>query len=319
MRPSEPSDPRPIPPRGATGARTASSLTGSPPIEPPAALARRWALLGSRAARRGLLTFARHGRAAIRPSLESVPARDYAPGDDPRQIDWRLCARRDELLVRPPAEPPPRRLDIVLDASRSMALGCPPKLDLARGLAVAAACAALGAGWCVRLLVAADRLVFDSPVLSGVAAAARATRWLQRVEPRGGATDLRAAIEAMLRRRLRPGCVILLGDLGDPAGLPAALDLLLEAGYDPQAARVFDPREAESPPPGDVELFDVETGARWRATITPRLAARYRRKYAEFDERLDEICRRRRVPLARVACDQPVALAAERLLLAPAR
>ena len=64
----------------------------------------RYLSLASRRAGGGILA----GPRAKRPTFGRCPAggtelgghRDYAPGDDYRQIDWNLCARHDELLTK---------------------------------------------------------------------------------------------------------------------------------------------------------------------------------------------------------------------------
>ncbi len=53
-------------------------------------------------------------------ALEFQQYRSYAPGDDLRQLDWRLFARTDQLAIRVQTPETPFRLGVVLDASASM-------------------------------------------------------------------------------------------------------------------------------------------------------------------------------------------------------
>ena len=55
-------------------------------------------------------------------SLEFHDRRSYEPGDDVRHLDWRAYARTDTLLVRQWREEVLARCEILLDASRSMAV-----------------------------------------------------------------------------------------------------------------------------------------------------------------------------------------------------
>src|ERR1700744_6038680 len=55
-------------------------------------------------------------------SIDFQDHRMYAPGDDPRHLDWAAYARTDHYTMKLFREEVSPRLDIALDASRSMAL-----------------------------------------------------------------------------------------------------------------------------------------------------------------------------------------------------
>lgn len=52
--------------------------------------------------------------------LEFAQYRSYEPGDEPRQIDWKLYARSDRFFVREAERDAPLTLWVVIDASASM-------------------------------------------------------------------------------------------------------------------------------------------------------------------------------------------------------
>jgi hypothetical protein len=60
----------------------------------------------------------RHGGS----SLEFLDFRDYVPGDDLRHVDWRSYARTEQLRVRMHEEEVAPFVDVVVDASASMAV-----------------------------------------------------------------------------------------------------------------------------------------------------------------------------------------------------
>ena len=64
--------------------------------------------------------------------IEFADHRDYTPGDDFRYLDWNLYARHDELLLKRFQEEEDLHVYFLLDCSRSMAFGSPPKFDFAR-------------------------------------------------------------------------------------------------------------------------------------------------------------------------------------------
>ncbi len=90
-------------------------------------------------------------------SMEFHDRRPYQPGDDVRHIDWRAMARTDDVLVRVHQEEVVPRLDVLLDASRSMSVE-PGKAQLAVDLAAYFAVAGRASGVDVRLLVMGDRV-----------------------------------------------------------------------------------------------------------------------------------------------------------------
>jgi uncharacterized protein (DUF58 family) len=69
-------------------------------------------------------------------SQEFLDFRDYAPGDDLRHLDWRTYARTDQLKIKLFHEEVAPHVDVLVDASASMAV-TPGKERAARDLALA--------------------------------------------------------------------------------------------------------------------------------------------------------------------------------------
>src|SRR5262249_39845293 len=97
-------------------------------------------------------------------SLEFREHRDYQPGDDLRRVDWNAFARSDKLTVKLYREEISPHLDIVLDASRSMALETTAKAQAAIGLASILAVAAENAGFSHHAWLAGEQC---APVANG--------------------------------------------------------------------------------------------------------------------------------------------------------
>jgi len=70
-------------------------------------------------------------------SVEFADYRDYAPGDDLRQLDWNVFARLEKLFVKLFVEEEDVTITLLLDASASMASGTPEKLLFAKRAAAA--------------------------------------------------------------------------------------------------------------------------------------------------------------------------------------
>ncbi|MEA2652060.1 MAG: hypothetical protein QOI85_1781, partial [Chloroflexota bacterium] len=65
-------------------------------------------------------------------SVEFADYRNYAVGDDLRQLDWNAYARLEKLFVKLFVEEEDVTVHLLVDASRSMDYGEPNKLDAAR-------------------------------------------------------------------------------------------------------------------------------------------------------------------------------------------
>src|ERR671933_96795 len=78
-------------------------------------------------------------------SLEFADYRHYVEGDDPARVDWNIYSRTDTLFVRLYEEEEVLNVHLLVDASRSMDWGDPPKLRYARRLAAALGYVALNA------------------------------------------------------------------------------------------------------------------------------------------------------------------------------
>jgi len=236
---------------------------------------------------------------------EPTGLRDYAPGDDYRHVDWTLCARRDELLTRVFEGDEDRHAYVLLDCSPSMALGSPPKFQLARQIAAVLAYAAVGRRDRVGLVAFADGMAGMAGPVRHPGRLPALLRFLGELQPGGQRTDLMRTAEAFVRRYQRHGPVAVLSDLYAPDGFRGAMDLLRYHGYEPRLVEVYDPREERPGLLGDLELVDVESGAARRVTVTQRAADRYAELLGEFRRSARDYCAKHAIRHLRIACDTP--------------
>jgi len=234
-----------------------------------------------------------------------IGLRDYAPGDDYRHVDWRWCARRDELLTRLFATNEDNHAYILLDVSASMGQGEPPKFALARRIAAMLGYAALRHWTCLGISAFASGIVDDAPPMRHQAQMGRLLRFLEDQTLRAEATDLRRTAEQFGRRYQRRGPVVVISDLYDAGGFQPGLDILQADGYRPRVVRLYDAGEQTPDLRGDVELFDVEMQTSQRVTVTERAMQRYRELHAEFEASVDAYCARRGIPYLTIAADAP--------------
>lgn len=91
-------------------------------------------------------------------SLEFRDHREYQPGDDVRRIDWNAFARSDRLTVKLYHEEVSPHVDVMIDASRSMALENTAKVRATLGMAALVATAAANSGYTFGAWIARDRV-----------------------------------------------------------------------------------------------------------------------------------------------------------------
>jgi uncharacterized protein (DUF58 family) len=233
--------------------------------------------------------------------------RTYQPGDDFRYIDWNIFGRLDRLFVKMFAEEEDLSVHILLDASRSMAFGVPPKIDYARR--VAAALGFIG-------LVSLDR-VGAATFAAGIGGSLAPRRgraqifhlfeYLSRVVP-SGPTDVSRSLEDYALRSRSPGLAVVICDLLDESGAAAyrrGLKALLYRGFDVVLVQVLDREEISPADEGMSRLSDMETGRTVNVAIDARLRAAYRKKVAGFLGGVEEFCLANRIEYLRTSTVVP--------------
>src|SRR5580693_7861865 len=214
--------------------------------------------------------------------IEFADHREYTPGDDFRYLDWNVFARHGELLLKRFQEEEDLHIYLLLDCSRSMAFGDPPKFDYARQVAAALGYIALADLDRVAVVAFAGDIVADFPLTRGKARILGLLKFLEGIELQGTMTDLSRMARNFVHRGQRRGLAVVISDLFDPNGFERGLDLLRHHRYEPHLVQIFDRREAEPQVKGDVELVDVETGAIQKVTITERNLRQYRKIFADY-------------------------------------
>ncbi|MEZ6189150.1 MAG: DUF58 domain-containing protein [Planctomycetota bacterium] len=238
-------------------------------------------------------------------AVEFADYRAYAPGDDPRQIDWYAYARFEELYLKLFMAEQDLQVHLVCDHSASMRTGTPPKLGFAWHVLLALAYVGLAAGDRVRLELFAEAgaLARLGP-LQGRRGLARLLGFLKaQPEPSAG-TDLARAVRGFLARRPAPGVVVVFSDFLDPLGFKEPLERLRYSGFEPHVIHVVAPDEVEPQLGPDVDLVDVETGVVHTLPLDRASLAAYKARFAEFCAELEALCVRHQIGYARARSDQ---------------
>src|SRR4051794_41079903 len=126
-------------------------------------------------------------------SVEFADYRDYALGDDLRQLDWNVFARLEKLFVKLFVEEEDVTITLLLDASASMASGTPEKLLFAKRAAAALGYIGLASEDRVAISALGGRSSRRQSSLRGSGRVFRLLADLSAIEPVPGPTDLVAA------------------------------------------------------------------------------------------------------------------------------
>lgn len=213
-------------------------------------------------------------------SLEFQDRRAYAPGDDVRHLDWRAFARTDQLVVRQYREEILPRLDLVLDASFSMAHHA-EKAQCALDVVALLAFAARADGLAVNVVRAGEQL-------ERVA--------LDRLEAHELAFDGREPLDAALSRLgslLRPGALrIVVSDFLFPHDPRALVRSLAARSGGLALVQVLAREEREPDLASALRLTDCESDATLDLVVDQGTVERYRARLERLVTALDEECRR---------------------------
>ena len=224
-------------------------------------------------------------------SVEFADYRNYASGDDLRQLDWNVYARLEKLFIKLFVEEEDVTVHVLVDASRSMDFGEPNKLNFARR--AAGALAYLGLAHLDRVSVAflGDGRATMLRALRGKARVFEVFRFL--AEPRSERLTRLAEAARDYAGRLRGrGPLILISDLMDP-GYSDALRDLAATRCQLSVLHVLAPEELDPDVPPDARLVDNETGQGVEVTGDADLTERYRARLTEWQAELAAFCSRR--------------------------
>ncbi len=227
-------------------------------------------------------------------ALELHDFRGYHPGDDLRHVDWNAAARLGELVIRVRQDEVSPRVEVVLDATRSM--GVEPE-KAARALEIAA--------W---VLLLAQRGGLETTVLTVGRASGRALgvagfTLLERTQ-----MDGEEAFDVGLGRStvLRPcGLRVVVSDFLLEAS-PVALTERLARGAAGLALVQVLGAEDLQPLAGGQRLIDSETGEAIERLVTPEALESYATRLSAHVALWESAARRARASWAAIAAPTPL-------------
>ena len=237
-------------------------------------------------------------------SLEFSDYRKYQRGDDLRYVDWNVYRRLEKLFLKLFTAEEEMNVYLLLDTSRSMAEGDPPKIEYAKS--VAAALGYIG----LKNLDKVGGATFSSDLLLPLELGRGKKQILTLFNflgdlPCEGETDLRASVKSFSSLFPGSGLVVLVSDLFDPRGVRGGLEELVRKKYQPLVIHILDEKEAFPGSRGDVSLFDVESERERRLFLDGDLVRRFREELQNYFADIESFCRSRRIDYLRTTTATP--------------
>lgn len=226
--------------------------------------------------------------------IDFADHRSYTPGDDMRNLDWKVYRRTEKLFVKLFEEEEDLYIYFLVDTSQSMHLGRPNKFHLAAKLTAALAYIGLSNMDRVSIIPFSFRLDGRLPPSRGKSQIFKVFEFLSRTAP-GKQTTMRDAFKNFVAQNKRPGLVVVLSDFYDPDGFEEGLNILRYHRFEPMVLQLFDRRELEISVQGELELVDCETGDQRQITITPAMVAAYKQVFEEYSQELETFCTNRQI------------------------
>lgn len=258
------------------------------------------------------------GRALLAGSYASVfrgrgmdfeEVRAYQPGDDIRRMDWRVTARSNRPHTKLFREERERPILLSVDGGASMHFGTRVAFKSVQACRVAALL-----GWAglenhdrIGTVIFANTAARESRPTGGKRALLHCLQLLANASAAPPlAPDVIPFSDTLLRLRhlARHGCLVIL--ISDFNGLDANAEQHLGAlaqHNEVLAIRIFDPLEAELPPPGHYAFSDGrQIQDVW--TADPALRQRYREQFTTRSEHLATFCRQHGIRWLSISTEQ---------------
>lgn len=236
--------------------------------------------------------------------------REYRVGDDVRDIDWNVTARSNKPHIKVFEEERELTMMLMVDVSGSRGFGSTERIkkNLLTEIAAVLAFSASETGDKVGCILFSDRIEKFIPPKKGRSHILMIIRELIEFTPESRGTSLAEPVRYLTGALKKRCTAFLISDfLTTPTDTTAFEESLRIASskHDIVGIRLYDPREAELPDVGIVEMKDAESGAGvWVDTSSRAVRKEYAEAWRERTEEMERLLRRCRVDVATVATDE---------------
>lgn len=221
--------------------------------------------------------------------IDTIGYREYYPGDDIRNIDWKAYSRTEKMYVRQFEEEKTLTAHILLDTSKSMDFGTADisKFEYAAMLAV-------GIGYIIArnndkyaISTFSDKLRI-SPVRRGMSGVLKSMNSLLNVEIEGK-TDIDAISYTYAKMIKSRSLVIIISDfLEIPERIESTIRRFSE--NDLVLVQILDPFETELNMTGDARFSDMETNDEFKTFVSNSFRNKYKKEIETHTQTIENIC-----------------------------
>ena len=226
-------------------------------------------------------------------SVEFAEHRQYMPGDNIRDIDWKVYAKSDRFYIKQYEEETNLKAYLLLDCSASMAYHSEDrinKLDYAGMLSAALSYMMLRQRDAVGLVTYDSRLRRYIPPRSKAGHLHLLLNEIAKQTP-SDTTDIGATLHEMADRIKRRGLVIIMSDLLDDADtIISGLKHFRYNRHEVIVFQILDPRERDFAFPREAIFKDMETGEEL-TTLPYQIKKSYAEQVEEFTDKIATHCR----------------------------
>ena len=236
--------------------------------------------------------------------------REYRIGDDVRDIDWNVTARSRNPHIKVYEEERELTMMLLVDVSGSRAFGTTGKAkkSIMTEIAAVLAFSAAQNNDKIGCIFFSDKIEKFIPPKKGRSHILMIIRQLIEFVPENKATSLAEPVRYLTNAIKKRCTAFILSDFIDSPDDRQQFEetLRIASGkHDIVAIRVYDPREADLPDVGIVELRDAETGRKvWIDTSSMAVRSQYHDDWERQSAEIDRIFKKARVDSVSVATDE---------------
>lgn len=230
--------------------------------------------------------------------------KDYVPGDDFRDIDWKLYARTDKFYVKKFEEERDMAVHIIIDASGSMDYGRRiTKFDYASMIGLGFAYMALRNNEKFNFSTFAESLNYLK-AKKGLNQLVSIVDILEKLKIRGK-SELRKAFDDYKRYIRSKSFIVIISDfLYDLEEIKSVLSRFTK--HEVIVIQVLDPGERRLALYGDVILEDSELHTKLKTFISNRLIKSYRNKIEHHIHAIKDVCEHLGQDFISITTDRPI-------------
>ena len=232
--------------------------------------------------------------------------REYQYGDDIRDIDWNVTARRGHPYVKVYEEEREMTVMLLVDVSRSRLFGAvgEEKREMIAEIAATIAFSAISNNDKIGMLFFSDKIEKFIPPKKGKKHILFLIRELLDFTPENPGTDIGVALRYFTDAQKKRSTTFLISDFIDSHDFSRPLSIAARK-HDLIAVQVYDRRDASLPDVGMMRVADLETGAdRWIDTSNKKVRRAYDRWWYDRQQAMTEAMQRSRVDIASVSTDE---------------